>query len=718
MERTTSTSTRRVRFACAAASAVVALGATGGVARADDAPGAEQRDTPYSLEIVALTGPRGADVTLELDAGAGGPEVETFKKVQLKTFAADGSVQEVRNLKDVALRGASFDVNIGPLERGRRVEAHVLVQADAATRTYPLRAATTARLRPDLAVASVAAPPQTLTTDPVDVHAEIRELNGDTGATATVTLRGLLGPVADPVSVTVAPGGTASVTFSGVALTTPVPVELTADVSAASPHETDASNNERTAIVDVTEHELDGSDERVVVPSFGGYGAQFNQHVYAPITVLPPGATFDDLETAVTALEPQLVRIFYNEDFEEPRNPRYNPGNVVSFRRTVGLAQAAGATVNITYQVFADARLAPGPHMQRFVAELEHLVKGLGYTNVRWVTVGNEPNSPGLAITLQQWEALHRALHRELVARGLRDHIKIMGGDLVESSGLRDHAVWFKYMTTNMADIVDSYSEHVYWWYDTFNLEGAWRFQFRLRDIRKLVVDDNPPETRRPAFIMEFAVRGLNAVAGQPTVANFAYYEDGTELRRTNLAAFQQLWFNIASAQLGFAGTSKWDLYWGKYDFTTPPNQSYWTLDATSEGWKPFPSYHALRLLLATTERGWQGVRIQPWKRDDWDPLLRDEPEKELAAYVGDGSKLTVLGLDTRGRLLNTKSDQAPAYSIGGLPPSTTLNLAIWNAVGDGATAAATQITTSAAGVARFEVPLHAAFALTTVAVS
>ena len=66
----------------------------------------------------------------------------------------------------------------------------------------------------------------------------------------------------------------------------------------------------------------------------------------------------------------------------------------------------------------------------------------------------------------------------------------------------------FEYMTANMADIVDAYSEHIYWWYDTFNLAGAWRFEFRLRDIRKLVLDDNPPETRRPAYIMEFAVRG------------------------------------------------------------------------------------------------------------------------------------------------------------------------------------------------------------------
>ena len=47
----------------------------------------------------------------------------------------------------------------------------------------------------------------------------------------------------------------------------------------------------------------------------------------------------------------------------------------------------------------------------------------------------NEPNTPGAALTLEQYNALYRALHAQLVARGLREHIKLMGGDLIESSG-------------------------------------------------------------------------------------------------------------------------------------------------------------------------------------------------------------------------------------------------------------------------------------------
>jgi hypothetical protein len=61
------------------------------------------------------------------------------------------------------------------------------------------------------------------------------------------------------------------------------------------------------------------------------------------------------------------------------------------------------------------------------------------------------------------------------------------------------------------------------------------------------------------------------------------------------------------------------------------------------------------------------------------------------------------------------RREQKPgAYSVGGLPPDTNLTLAVWNATGDGTNSIATRVPTNAAGVARFQLPLHAAFALTT----
>jgi hypothetical protein len=242
--------------------------------------------------------------------------------------------------------------------------------------------------------------------------------------------------------------------------------------------------------------------------------------------------------------------------------------------------------------------------------------------------------------------------------------------------------------------------------------------EFRLKSVRDIVTTKLAAAARKPVFITEFGVRGIQTT-GLPQPGSWA---DGTPLSRTNIAAFQHFWFDLVSAQLGFSGAVKWDAYWGRY--TAGYREVYNLIGPAEEGWPLFPAYHALRLLFQTTQRGWQVVRVSPWAEDDWRLLndagqrILDQPEKEIAAYTGPNGELTFLGLDTHGRALNTTSAETPAYSIGELTPGTEFNLAIWNATGNGETVDAGTVTANAVGVARFQVPLHAAFALTTVPIS
>jgi len=401
------------------------------------------------------------------------------------------------------------------------------------------------------------------------------------------------------------------------------------------------------------------------------------------------------------------VRIFYNDLWEERRVEA--PENMASFVETVQLAQDAGATINITYQTAAVARLQPTVSMARFAGVLEELVELHGLANVRWVTIQNEPNTAGIALTLAQYEALYRALDAELVARGLRDHIRLMGGDLIEGAGARHHTIWFEYMAEHMSDVLDAYSVHIYW-----NYWEIPRMEFRLRDVRRIVTALEG-DARKPTYITEMGVRGIIDMPGNPAPQP-GLWADGTPMARTNISAFQMLWFDLVAAQLGYSGSVKWDAYWGKYDLNYVA--SHFLIGPAEEGWPLFPSYHALRLLLQTTQRGWQVARVDPWADDDWRAELDDQPEKELAAFASADGYVTVMGLDTHARELNAVSAEAPAYSIGGLPPNATFNLALWNASGNGENSLAGAVTTNAAGVARFEVPLHAAFSLTTVPVS
>ena len=708
----------RRRSLLAAALAVVATVTGPSAARGNDQPACpSSTDAAYVMTAGALTGPARTDLALRFTAQPGCAAVTTVKHLQIKTFTATGDVADVLNLKDVGAQDGAVTVALTRIERGLPIEVHAQIQTGTPRRTYVVNDAVTSLLRPDLVVSALHAPLQTLTTRPVDVSAEISEIKGDTGATARVTLAGPIGPLADPVDVTVPAGGHVTVTFPNVALTTAMPVELKVLVTDVAPDEFDATNNTAATTVEVTKNELASS--RLLVDSLGGYGFQFNNHVYAPITN-PPPATLPDLESKVKALEPQMVRIFYNDNWEEnidKSHPDYLL-NLESFKKTVDLAQAAGATIVVAYQRIATARSTPTASMTRFADVLQNVIQNRGDTNVRWVTVANEPNSGG--ITLPQYEALYRALDAQLVARGLRAQVGLIGGDLVQNTEgtAAGHRAWFDYMVTHMNDVIDAWSEHIYWWYD---IPG--RLEDRLRDVSYLVHQELPEAARKPTFLMEYGVRGYNTCGTKPTVS-FMYYLDAncTELHRMPLAGFHKLWFTIDSAQLGFDAAVNWDLYWGVYDRTKPPNQSFWAIGPPTEGWPLYPSYYAMQLLLETTARGWQVLGVDPWTANDaaarYDNQTREQPEQELTAYNGPDGQLTIVGLDTNGRSLVAPNGESSSYSLGGLPPYTTFTLALWNATGDGTNSVAKPITTSAAGVARFVVPLQAAFVLTTVPVS
>ena len=716
-----------LRVACAFAIVGVIGSVSATPARAGD--GVECPDavaTPYTMQLQALTGPAGADltVTLAVDTTTTCALPDTIKKIQLKTFEADGTLASTRNVTNVrSPGGVAESIDLGLVPRDRRVDADVLVQTGTPARTFVIHGTTTTLLRPDLVVQEINAPKQALVGTQLTIRAVIGERNGDVGATADVRLSAVPGAVAH---VDVAAGGSTTVSFPAT-FGSPVPVELTISVTGAMPDETDITNNAANATIEITGHEL-AHPFHVLFPSLLGYGAQFNNHLYAPITPWPAGTTYGDAETKIKTLEPQLVRIFYNDNWDGNANGKFPDWqtNYASFVKVVQLAQDSGATIDISFQNLGNVLTAPaGPPMAVYANVLEDLVRNHGLTNVRWAEVGNEPNAG--VVSFDQYNALYRALNAELVSRGLRDQIQLMGGGLVENGGNppRDHYSWMQLIAANMGDILDGYAEHVYWFY-----YDPGRLEYRLRDSWHLMNEVLPSQQQKPAYMMEFGIRGTGTCGSKPVVPNLYYAADPScpEIWRTNIAGFQQLWFNIDSAQLGVAGTSKWDAFWGRYDNSSAGNQLYWMIGPPTEGSPVTPTYNAMSLLFHTTAPGWQIVGVDPWDSSDWSvPSYRanlgdttnDQPEQELVAYGGPSGELTVVGLDTHGKSLNTASTDPPSvYSIGGLPPGTTFNLAEWNAAGDGSNTIAEPVTTNDAGVARFDVPLQAAFALTTVPVS
>ncbi len=703
--------------------AIASVGSTG--ARASTSAACPNSvATPYGMQLQALTGPGGTSLTVSIaaDPASSCSVPDTLANVQLKTYNTAQTIWYLRNVANVPAPGGVATVDLGGVPRNRRVDVEVLVQTGTPAQTFAIDGTTKTLLRPDLVVQQLT-PAQALVGTPFTVQAVIAERNGDSGASADVTLSAIPGAVQH---VDVPAGGTTTVSFP-VSFGSPVPVGLTATVSGASPAETDVTNNTLTTTVEITQSQL-ASPFRVLFPSLDGYGAQFGDHVYAPVTPWPPGQDHADADAKVKALQPQLVRIFYNDNWDANANGKFPDyaTNYASFVQVVQLAQAAGATIDISFQNLGNVLTGPtGPPMAKFADVIQDLVVNHGLTNVRWAEVGNEPNSG--SVTFDQYNALYRSFDAELRARGLRGQVKLMGGGLVENGAnqARDHYSWMSLIAQNMGDVLDAYNEHVYWFY-----YDPGRLEYRLRDTWHLMNEVLPPEQRKTVYMMEFGIRGNGTCGTKPAFANLYYGADPTcpEIWRTNIAGFQQLWFNIDSAQLGVAGTSKWDAYWSRYDNSSAGNQLYWMIGPPTEGSPLTPSYNAMSLLFHTTAPGWQIIGVDPWDSSDWGvPVYRqnlgdttnDTPEQELTAYAGPSGELTIVGLDTHGKLLNVASTDLPSsYSIGGLPPNTTFTLAEWNATGDGTNSIAGPITANAAGVVRFTVPLQAAFALTTVPVS
>jgi hypothetical protein len=627
----------------------------------------------YRLSVLSLTGPKGTGADLVVRISSPTPDCELPTTLDEVRATVGSRTVDVR---EVAAPGATATVPIGRVPRLQHIAAtiefgtQILLQGRART-----------LLKPDLVVRAVRVPRARLAGRPFDVVATIAEPNRDVGARATIVVSTAGAPVGT-ASIAVAPRRRASVRVP-TTLTTLGRARLVVTATANLP-ETTTANNRRRAAVDVTEFQVVAG--RIVVPRLEGYGGQFNQHVYAQISRAAgvTDANVVDMERKMKALHPEFSRIFFTPlAFGDP-------DRMQSFVRTVLLAQTAGTTIDITWQ--GGNLDVAGGNVQRFADVLIDLVKNRGVTHLRWLTLQNEPNRTRL--TPEQVEAEYRALDPYI--QSIRGQVKYMGGDLVRGpdTGAPNQQVWFDYMAQHMSDILDAWSIHVFWSYwDTQKIVD------RLTEVRT-IWDAEPAQRRKPLYVSEYGVRGLptfNDLRADP-----GFWSDGTPISQTNVSAFQHAWFDILSSKLGYVGTSKWDSYFGRYDNST---QAYYMIGDPQSGWPLYPLYHFVGLTTSAVKRGWSVVGV------DSVP----ETTRLVTAYAGKTGQRTVVGLDTAGAQLNVASPTSVTYTVGGLPVSKRLHLAIWNEAGDGVVGPSRVVKTDAAGAVTISVPQQAVFVLTTI---
>lgn len=468
------------------------------------------------------------------------------------------------------------------------------------------------------------------------------------------------------------------------------------------------------AATSVTEFAVDS--QKVVVPDFEGYGAQMNEDLFTSISNPASGwinnapEDTENVEAKVRNMRPGLCRIFLSKDSFLPGNQNL----LDSFDQTIELAQTAGARVNVTWQSLthpsnslttAQAETYINTDMQNFAMAVNDLVKNHGITAIKELTVENEPDSVAyITSNMILYEYAYRQLDSYLRQDGIRNQIKLVGGDLV----LDGQAPFFLYMAQHMDDVLDGWSEHIYWnYYDSSYMNS------RLQGISAdMAVLKSEGYNTKPLSITEYGVRGYKTYNGKAlkdedpyennalvaTDAGYYANPDGTltPISQTNIAAFQQAQFNMQGADDGFIGFSKWDFYRAQYDFGY---QDYSLIGyvfnpaAGQDQWPLRPSYNMEWLMANTTGQHWQ-----------------------VLGYNGaSGAKLITPFRDHRGHLTlfaMSTDEAATSFSVGDLPAFTTFKVLTWNADGKGDVTNEGVVDSGFTGTVEFSAPAESLVAL------
>jgi hypothetical protein len=429
---------------------------------------------------------------------------------------------------------------------------------------------------------------------------------------------------------------------------------------------------------------------KVLVSSFGGFGAQYNQNVFAArsqtVGVTPENVK--EMEDRIAQLAPHVVRIFFNAD------AFVDADLMQSFRRTVRLAQRTAGAINVTLQGLGPKVLRAHPEaIPLFAKELAQLRTQGGISKLKWVTLRNEPNDPRAPMPKQLYADCFSQLDDELKRAGVRGQIGFMGGDLL----LNKQKEWFKFLADNQAlrRVLDAYSIHVYW-----NFSNPQKISDRLEGVRKIRQSLPEPVRKRPFYVTECGVRGLKT--SHSVTEDPGFWQDGSRIAGTRINAFQRAWFALEAAKKGFSAVIAWDAYFGKYDKKAMRHYSLLGGPREAEPWPRRPAFRAMRLLMRAVEPGSKVVAVDG-----------GSPSQRVVAFTRD-EQLTIAGLDTAGRMLNAASPHTSTYEIAELPKNTTFQLCFWNKNGDGQNSFNDEARSNGSGRITITAPLHSMFVLTT----
>jgi hypothetical protein len=214
----------------------------------------------------------------------------------------------------------------------------------------------------------------------------------------------------------------------------------------------------------------------------------------------------------------------------------------------------------------------------------------------------------------------------------------------------KNEGAWFQNMATELADVCDGYSVHMYWEYP----QAADYLRRRMGEIATIQAE-LPTQERHPLYITEFGIRGKDwhTRGNEP-----GFFDDGTPVAQSWVYALQIGWLMTEATRRGFVATVQWEAY----DVGYPRiRMHYGMLGEARDGWPLRPSYQVLRLFTHTSAPGWRALQLEG-----------ESSDVALAAVQGPKGELTVMALN--------HSSAAQPISLAHLPPNLVFRRLLWTA--------------------------------------
>lgn len=221
-------------------------------------------------------------------------------------------------------------------------------------------------------------------------------------------------------------------------------------------------------------------------------------------------------------------------------------------------------------------------------AYLKHLIEDRGYTCIRYLVIGNEPDNE--IRDVDRYARMYHNVHEALVEAGIRSKLQMMGPDI---GGRWD---WFDAAAPKIADVVDAYDFHRYAKTSEMTETGEDNIHTNLTRFRPVVNAIDPAGADKPLLLTEMGM-------GQGTTNTHERIE--TPEYALHMGDYAIAVLN-ADIKAGIAWCA-FDVYY--FDHNQFMTWGLWRYK--DRQWSPKPWYAVWRRVVAEAPRGSDALRVE-----------------------------------------------------------------------------------------------------------